>query len=123
MHWRVQVMDKGGEEGNYLESSASAMFVYTLAKGVRMGYLSKDAFLESALTGYDGMISHFVEERADGGVNYTGTVAVGGLGGKPFRNGTYAYYLSESVVVNDPKGVGSFMMASVEILRVSGHFV
>lgn len=118
-----QVMDKGRDEGNYLESSASAMFVYTLAKGVRMGYLSKNAFLESALTGYDGMISHFVEESADGGVDYTGTVAVGGLGGKPYRNGTFAYYLSEPVVSNDPKGVGSFMMASVEILRVYGHFV
>lgn len=114
-----QVMDKGGDAGNYLESSASAMFVYTLAKGVRLGYFSRDEFLESALTGYDGIVSHFVQDAADGGVNYTGTVAVGGLGGKPYRNGTYAYYLSEPVVSNDPKGVGSFMMASVEILRVS----
>ena len=34
-----QVMDKGGEKGNYLESSAACMFVYALAKGVRNGYL------------------------------------------------------------------------------------
>lgn len=115
-----QVMDKGGDVGNYLESSASAIFVYTLAKGVRLGYLSGERFLECALKGYDGIISHFVQDSAsDGGVTYTGTVAVGGLGGNPYRNGTYAYYLSEPVVSNDPKGVGPFMMASVEILRVT----
>ena len=34
-----QVMDKGGQPGNYLEASASCMFVYALAKGARMGYL------------------------------------------------------------------------------------
>ena len=34
-----QVLDKGGAKGNYLESSASCMFVYALAKGVRRGYL------------------------------------------------------------------------------------
>jgi unsaturated rhamnogalacturonyl hydrolase len=115
-----QVMDRGGDAGNYLESSASAMFVYTLAKGVRLGYLSRDQFLECALTGYDGLVSHFVQDSgSDGGVTYTGTVAVGGLGGDPYRSGSYAYYLSEPVVSNDPKGVGPFMMASVEILRAT----
>ena len=113
-----QVMDRGGDAGNYLESSASAMFVYTFAKGVRLGYLSRDQFLASALAGYAGIGSHFVQASASDGVTFTGTVAVGGLGGKPYRNGTYAYYLSEPVVSNDPKGVGSFMMASVEVFRV-----
>ena len=113
-----QVMDKGNDAGNYLESSASAMFVYTLAKGVRLGYLPREQFLECALKGYDGIISHFVQDSSatnGGAVTYTGTVAVGGLGGTPYRNGTYAYYLSEPVVSNDPKGVGPFIMASVEI--------
>lgn len=115
-----QVMDRGGDGENYLESSASAMFVYAVAKGVRLGYLATGLFLECALAGYDGIVSHFVQDSpSDGGVTFTGTVAVGGLGGNPYRNGTYAYYLSEPVVSNDPKGVGSFMMASVEILRVT----
>ncbi|XP_024376678.1 uncharacterized protein [Physcomitrium patens] len=114
-----EVMDKGGDAGNYLESSASAMFVYSLAKGVRLGYLTKGQFHESVLSGYDGIVSHFVQVASDGGVSYTGTVSVGGLGGNPYRNGSYAYYLSEEVVSNDPKGVGSFLMASVENLRVS----
>ena len=32
-----QVMEKGGQKGNYLEASASCMFVYSIAKAVRMG--------------------------------------------------------------------------------------
>nr|PNR62384.1 hypothetical protein PHYPA_000808 [Physcomitrium patens] len=114
-----QVMDKGGEAGNYLESSASAMFVYTLAKGIRLAYLSKDDYLDSALKGYDGIVAHFVDSGPDGGVNYLRTVSVGGLGGKPYRDGSYEYYLSEAVVTNDPKGIGPFIMACVEIFRVS----
>lgn len=112
-----QVLDKGGDKGNYLESSASAMFVYTFAKGARKGYLPH-RYVADAKRGYEGIVSQFVVETANG-LNYTRTVGVGGLGGNPYRNGTYAYYLSEPVVTNDPKGVGPFMMASVEISRVT----
>ncbi len=30
-----------------------------------------------------------------------------GLGGNPYRDGSYQYYLSEKVVTYDPKGMGS----------------
>ncbi len=37
-----QVLDQGGRKGNYLEATASAMFVYSMAKAVNNGYLSRD---------------------------------------------------------------------------------
>ena len=37
-----QVVDQGGRQGNYLEATASSMFVYTLAKGINHGYLTRD---------------------------------------------------------------------------------
>ena len=37
-----QVVDQGSSQGNYLEATASSMFVYALAKGVNRGYLSRD---------------------------------------------------------------------------------
>lgn len=37
-----QVMDRSGEPGNYLESSASCMFTYALYKGVRLGVLPEN---------------------------------------------------------------------------------
>mgnify|MGYP002775660494 CR=1 FL=1 len=112
-----EVLDQGGRAGNYLESSASAMFVYGFAKGVREGYLSKSEYRAVYERGFEGLKTQFVESRADGGINFNSTVSVGGLGGTPYRNGTYEYYLSEAVVTNDAKGVGPFLLASLQLLK------
>ena len=39
-----QVVDKGDVEPNYLETSGSAIFAYTIMKSVRMGYLPEEYF-------------------------------------------------------------------------------
>ncbi len=113
-----QVLDKGTEKGNYLESSASCMFVYALAKGVRQHNLPQ-YFKAVAQTGFNGIIKQFISTDANGQINLNGTVSVAGLGGNPYRDGSYAYYLSEKVVTNDAKGVGAFIQASVEIERLA----
>ena len=109
-----EVVDKGSEKGNYLEASGSSMFVYALAKGVRDGYLPA-SYLSVAKHGYNGLTSGFVKTDANGEANLDGTVSVAGLGGNPYRDGSYQYYLSEKVVRNDPKGIGAFLMASNEM--------
>ena len=101
------------EPKNYFEASASSMLVYTIAKGVRNGYLPS-SYLQAARKGYDGIIKRFIIKE-NGQVNLHGTVAVSGLGGKPYRDGSFAYYMSEPVIVNDAKGVGAFIKASVEM--------
>ncbi|MGF7039036.1 glycoside hydrolase family 88/105 protein [Mucilaginibacter lappiensis] len=113
-----QVLDRGTAQGNYPEASASCMFVYTMAKAVRQGYL-KPAYLPSVQKGYNGIIKKFIETDANGQLNLNGTVSVSGLGGKPYRDGSYAYYLSEKVITNDAKGVGAFILASVEVERLT----
>ena len=110
-----QVVDKAGSRGNYLEASASCMFVYALAKGVRNGYLAPQPYQAVARKGYQGITQQFIEIQANGQVNLKGTVSVAGLGGNPYRDGSYDYYLSEKVVSNDPKGIGAFLMASTEM--------
>src|SRR5215213_11003325 len=115
-----QVLDKGGEKGNYLEASASAMFVYSLGKAVRLGYLP-ESYLKVAQKGWAGMQKQFVEDAPGGGINFKGTVSVAGLGGNPYRDGTYAYYLSEPVVTNDAKGAGAFLMAAAEMEAAGGR--
>jgi unsaturated rhamnogalacturonyl hydrolase len=109
-----QVLDKAGEKGNYLESSAACMFVYALAKGVRNGYLPA-SYRHVALKGYRGILQEFVKTDANGQTNLEGTVSVAGLGGNPYRDGSYEYYLSEKVVTNDPKGVGALLLAATEM--------
>ncbi len=109
-----QVMDQGTRKGNYLETSASSMFVYALGKGVRMGYLD-ESLLPVAKKGYGGIQKKFVETDETGNLHLNGTVSVGGLGGEPYRDGSYEYYLSEPLRRDDLKGVAPFIMASVEM--------
>lgn len=102
-----------GKEKNYFEASASSQFVYAVAKGVRKGYLPA-AKLAIAKKGYDGIVKRFIKEE-NGQTNLHGTVKVSGLGGKPYRDGSFAYYMSEDVIVNDAKGVGAFLLAAGEM--------
>lgn len=113
-----QVLDKAAVNGNYLESSASCMFVYALAKGVRRGYLPVDD-LAAAERGYHVILDRFIHGGPGDEVTLTGTVKAAGLGGDPYRDGSYAYYIGEKIVDNDPKGVGAFLLASAEIENAS----
>ena len=107
-----QVTDKMAAEGNYLESSASAMFIYTWVKAAQKGYLD-ERFLEKAKTAYQQFILKFVKNNPDGTISITDGCSVAGLGGDPYRSGTYEYYISEPVRDDDPKATGPFIMASI----------
>lgn len=109
-----QVLNMPHKKGNYLEASASCMFVYSLAKGVRKGYLP-DKFAKVASKGYKGIIHNLIKTDSNGQVNLTGTCSVAGLGGHPYRDGSFEYYVNEPVRTNDPKGIGAFIMASCQI--------
>ncbi len=109
-----EVVDKPHAKGNYLESSASCMFTYALAKGVRLGYLSP-AYSAKASIAYQGILKKFVSVDADGMVSLTDTVKAIGLGTDAVHDGSYSYYVSQEVVSNDPKGIGAFLMASTEM--------
>lgn len=114
-----QVLDKSGEKGNYLESSCSTMFVYSLFKAVRQGYIDS-SYLDVALKGYQGILKNFMEVDPDGVVTITRACAVAGLGGeKNYRSGDYTYYINETIRSNDPKAVGPFIMASLEYERLN----
>ncbi|MGO9794981.1 MAG: glycoside hydrolase family 88 protein [Terracidiphilus sp.] len=108
------VLNKPHEKGNYLESSAACMFVYALSKGVRRGYLPA-TYLGNAQRGYKGILAHFTSIAPKSEFSLTDTVKASGLGGDPYRDGTYAYYIGEKVARNDPKGVGAFLLASSEM--------
>lgn len=108
------VMNQETRNGNYAEASGSSMFVYFLAKGVRLGYLDK-SFSKVAAKGYAGLLKAFVSTEPGGALAFSGAVSVGGLGGKPYRDGSFEYYISEPLRKNDLKGVGPFILASVEM--------
>jgi unsaturated rhamnogalacturonyl hydrolase len=115
-----QILDLPERDGNYLEASASAMFVYTFARGVRNGYLSPD-YLSAARRGYHGLLQNLIKVDSQGSLTLDGVCSVAGLGGEPYRDGSFEYYISEKVTPNDPKGVGPFILAALEMENAGIH--
>ncbi|MBX7186443.1 MAG: glycoside hydrolase family 88 protein [Vicinamibacteria bacterium] len=113
-----QVLDKPGRDGNYLESSASAMFAYAFLKGSRLGYLDRK-YAAAGKSIYAGVVKEFVTTDEKGIMSIHKGCSVAGLGGDPnsgtWRSGTFDYYVKEPVRSNDPKAVGPFILASLEL--------
>ena len=112
-----QLLDLADLPGNYLEASASCMTVYALAKALRKGYIA-DSYLPVVQKGYQGILAKFIDVDSHGLVHLHWICRVAGL--DRYRNGTIEYYLKENVVTNDYKGVGPFIMASLEMDALAG---
>ncbi len=108
------ILDMPERKPNYPESSCSAMFVYALARGVREGYLP-DKYMNVAVRGWSGIKNEFIKTNANGETDWEGTVSVSGLGGNPYRDGSFEYYMSEKLRTNDAKGLGPAIRAALEI--------
>lgn len=109
-----QVLDKAGKEKNYLEASGSSMFAYAFAKGSRLGYLPK-SYLKSADKAFNGISSILIKKDTDGFYSLVQSCGGCGLGGKPYRDGSYDYYVNEKITVNDPKGLAPYILAGIEL--------
>ena len=130
-----QVMDSPDREGNYLESTCSAMFTYALLKAYRKGYVG-EKYRDAGIRSYKGMIEKFIRVNADKTISLTQCCSVAGLGPAATeevqeamkkinpkgsvkenrrRDGGYQYYLSESIRDNDAKGISPFIWASLEM--------
>lgn len=103
-------------EGNYLETSGTALISAALLKAVRLGFLP-ESFRAVGEKAFYGIVDRRLTKNADGTPCVTGICLVGGLGGEQHRDGSAAYYLSEPVVQNDAKGVGPLLLAYTEMLR------
>jgi unsaturated rhamnogalacturonyl hydrolase len=109
-----QVVDQGNREGNYIETSSSLMFTYSYAKGANKNYLPKEYF-QIADESFHSLTENFITTDENGLIYLQNTVSVGGLGGDPYRDGSFEYYLSEPIRVNDFKGYGPLMLAAIEL--------
>jgi len=110
---------------NYLEASASSMFTYALLKAVRLGIVEGTLYKPIAEKAYKGLISNFVTSDAKGNLSLNKICRSAGLGpaSNLSRDGSASYYLdgsdAGSIVSNDLKGVGPFIMASIEYERAN----
>lgn len=119
LYW--QVPDQGPREGNYLETSGSAMMAYAMLKGARLGVLGGSYAVKGKKT-FDGIMDQYLIFTEEG-LNLGGICLVAGLGPENDlrRDGSYEYYTSEPVVENDAKGVAPFVLAYTEVKRLKNH--
>lgn len=115
-----QVLDRSGDKGNYLESTVSAMFIYSIYKGIRLGVVPAK-YMAVADKGFEGFMKRFIKVDKSGVVSITDCCAVAGLGGKNNRSGDYDYYINELIRDNDPKAIGPFINACLERERLVPH--
>lgn len=92
--WLIMNEPYPGKTGNYIESSASAMFTYGLLRGIRDGYLKERDYFASAKKGYGLLTKKFNTKNADGTLDWQGTVEVGSLN----SNGTFEVSVTWMIV-------------------------
>jgi unsaturated rhamnogalacturonyl hydrolase len=116
--WR-QVLDRGEGGGNYLETSASAMFCYSFLKAERLGMMAPGPAGASALAAFEGLERVAFAQGPDGFLHVDGSCAVAGLGGSPYRSGSFEYYVGEPRKRDDFKGLGPCILAALEVGGIS----
>ncbi len=109
-----QVMNLPKKEGNYQEATVSSMLSYVMIKGYNEGYL-EEKYLNLGIKAFEGITEHLIKVDSDGEIHLTRCCAVAGLGGNPYRDGSYEYYINEQIRDNDPKGTGPFILAGIEL--------
>ncbi|MBR2942706.1 MAG: glycoside hydrolase family 88 protein [Clostridia bacterium] len=112
-----QVPNQIGREGNYPETSGSAMIAYFYLKGARLGLLDAEYAAVGAKI-FLSICRRYLSET-DGKLNLGGICLVAGLGpeNNRRRDGSYEYYISEPIVENDAKGLAPFLMCYTELLQ------
>ncbi len=112
---RADEVDKNGKK-NYLETSGSSIFAFSIMKACRMGIL-EESYFQYGEKAFNGVCDMYLSEK-DGELQLDGICLVAGLGpqGNTRRDGTLEYYLDEPIVSNDAKGVAPLVLAYIEIL-------
>lgn len=108
-----QVIDKAGNEGNWIETSCSAMFAYAYAKGAKNGYLQPE-YLAKAKKTFNALIDNYVYFDNNGAFYLTQTVKVGTLNFK-HSDASYTYYVNVDRRINDFKGIGAILYLSMAL--------
>lgn len=111
-----QVLDQPQREGNFPEASVTSMFMYAYAKAVNKKYIPAD-YRAVAEKAFKGLTNKLIVENPDKTLTLTRCCAVGGLGGKPYRDGSFEYYIGERMRDNDAKATGPFIMGCVELKK------
>lgn len=109
-----QVIDQPARKGNFPEASVTTQCMYAYAKAVNKGYIDSE-YRTIAEKAFKGLCDKLLVSNPDGTLTLTNCCQVGGLGGKPYRDGSFEYYVGEKMRDNDAKATGPFIMGCIEL--------
>ncbi len=88
--------------------------MYAYAKAVNKGYIDAQ-YRTIAEKAFNGLKQTLLLENPDGTLTLTRCCQVGGLGGTPYRDGSFEYYIGEKMRDNDAKATGPFIMGCLQL--------
>lgn len=106
-----QLVDKGGSQGNWLETSSSSMYTFAMWMGVKRGYLPK-RFRDSALKGYKGVLTQ-ISLNKEGLTDLTNIC-------EGTNVADAAYYYARKRNINDFHGIGAFLIMNEQLRTSNG---
>jgi unsaturated rhamnogalacturonyl hydrolase len=105
-----QIVDKGQDPANWLETSSSSMYTFTIARAVDRGYVDK-SYLKVVNAGYAGVLTK-IASGADGTPDLTGICEGTNVADLP-------YYFARKRLTNDLHGLGAFLIMNERFMNKS----
>ena len=84
-------------------------------KQVIIIYAATKKYRAVAEKAFKGLNDKLMRENADGTLTLTRCCQVGGLGGNPYRDGSFEYYIGEKMRDNDAKAIGPYIMGCLQL--------
>jgi unsaturated rhamnogalacturonyl hydrolase len=112
-----QVTNMKRKKDNFLESSSTAMFSFAIAKGINKGYIDLK-YRKNAEKAFAGLLKYSTEINADSAISFLNASSQASLGGIPYSNGSYFYYVGLPTIKNDPKLIGHLILTAIELEKM-----
>ena len=93
------------------------MYAYAIAKGLNRGYLPA-TFKPILQKAYAGIRQQFITTDEKGLPHIHHSCSGAGLGGTPYRSGTYEYYVNEPQRSDDLKTIGPLISLFLEMEKI-----
>ena len=103
-----QIVDKGQDPANWLETSSSSMYTFTIARAVERGYVDK-RYMNTASRGRAGVLTR-ISLDADGMANLTGIC-------EGTNVADLSYYYARKRLTNDLHGLGAFLIMNEKFMN------
>ena len=107
-----QVVDKGSEPDNWIDTSGSAMFTYAIQRGIELGLLGERKYASVAANGYRGIVGNAK-------INDQGLVDIYNAGDGVCVQASYTDYVHYPKTVNAKEAVAGFLWATTIIEKPS----